>query len=425
MMYKKKHNEKMSFRDFIALMKMSMRSWIWRHEGDSFIQNLRKSGATIAWGLAWYFVLGFAIGGFAELIRLIIVLFSSIFTKVSFFAVLKGILTLVVLELCIFDPKKVLENIKYTESAWWNNTGIHPVQVVEDAGTYGEYAATMLVDKQMRDKNMHGKIYNSLMIPMKNHEIDTFSEADIVAVNEKGIQVFEVKNQVGSFSGRYNGKTWFRNDDYTADPPYGNPMKQNQNHINYIIEYLYPKLNEAGLLDKNDPLLDVFVNIVIFTDNRYTSVNLDFSDMPSNTGFFFSGGQEDTLYDVDKINCSRGLTNQQIDFICGLFDKLSEMTLQQHQAMVAEKVWNDSQMEFSWEYRAVFKAAMCLYHGEGPFPYIARSNGNYTWFDPEDENNFWAFPELQITHSVETGSGDEGYSRAKETVEQWKVSLGQ
>ena len=179
-MYKKKHNEKMSFRDYIALMKMSMRSWIWRHEGDSFIQNLRKSGATIAWGLAWYFVLGFAIGGFAELIRLIIVLFSSIFTKVSFFAVLKGILTLVVLELCIFDPKKVLEyrkikknasiekvleNIKYTESAWWNNTGIHPVQVAEDAGTYGEYAATMLVDKQMRDKNMHGKIYNSLMIP--------------------------------------------------------------------------------------------------------------------------------------------------------------------------------------------------------------------------------------------------------------------
>ena len=415
MKYEKRHNEKLTFRDYIALMKMSMRGWIWRHEGDSFVQRLRNSETALAWAIIWYFILGFAIGGAFMIVRSVIALFFSIFTKAS----------LVAVELCIFNPKKLIENFGFANSAWWNNTGVHPTEITEDPGLYGEYVATRLIEGQLKKSNIYGKIYNSLMVPMRNHDIDTYSEADIVTVTEMGIHVFEVKNQRGVFSGHYNYKTWFKDNDYTADPPYGNPMKQNQNHINYIIEYLYPRLKEAGLLNNEVVLNDYFLNIVLFTDNRYTGVNLDFSDMPNGTGFFFSGGQEDTRFDINKAGTIAKPTRQQIDFICGLFDKLSDVTLQQHAAMVAEKVYNDSQMEYSWEYRASFKAAMCRCNGEGAYPYVARSNGNYTWFDFNNENHFWAFPELEITHSIDTGTGDDGYNKAKETVDQWKASLGQ
>ncbi|MBQ5340852.1 MAG: NERD domain-containing protein, partial [Oscillospiraceae bacterium] len=300
-MYKKRHQEKLSFRDYITLMKMSMRSWIWRHEGDSFVQNLRQVNS-LAWMLTWYFILGFAIGGLGGLITGIPKLITIIFTKQSFFKALWGYCSLILVELLIFDPKKVKRSLRFTRSAWWNNTGIHPTEIEIDPGTYGEYAATMRIEEELEKSGKFGKIYNSVLIPITNHGTETYAESDIVVVTEDNIQLFEVKNHTGRITGsfRYEADTWYRNEQYDLENKYGNPLRQNQHHINYLIEYLYPLLKDKGLLDGKSPFFGAFLNAVMYADNRYCSVELDVSEIPKQA-FIFSdvGTMEDGGYTVE------------------------------------------------------------------------------------------------------------------------------
>jgi|GEM_PF-2426781 len=421
-MYKKRHQEKLSFRDKWTLMVMSMRGWIWRHEGDAFVQNLKNSGNTLLWMLVWYFIIGFALGIFGAVITAALQIVASFFVKeVTLFAALKGLVMTVfyffVIELLIFDPKKVKRSLSYGRSAWWNNTGIHPVEVVADPGTYGEYAATMRIEEEIEKSGKFGKIYNSVLIPIKNHGVDTYAESDIIAVTEKSIQLFEVKNHTGRITGTfsYEADTWFRNEEYDPDKKYGNPLRQNQHHINYLIEYIYPVLKEKGLLNANNPLYGCFLNAVMYTDNRYGSVEVDVSGMPVQTGLFLSSGsKEDGGYTVEVADALAAFEpgKAAAQEICSILDGLTDMDPMRHRALVGNKVMTDLEMSGTAGYAVRYAAVGGVICGHENIGAVERSNGEHVWYDLRGDHMFWAVPEFTVTARAEQQSGEEGYRAA-------------
>ena len=418
-MYKKRHQEKLSFRDYITLMKMSMRSWIWRHEGDSFVQNLRQVNS-LAWMLTWYFILGFAIGGLGGLITGIPKLITIIFTKQSFFKALWGYCSLILVELLIFDPKKVKRSLRFTRSAWWNNTGIHPTEIEIDPGTYGEYAATMRIEEELEKSGKFGKIYNSVLIPITNHGTETYAESDIVVVTEDNIQLFEVKNHTGRITGsfRYEADTWYRNEQYDIENKYGNPLRQNQHHINYLIEYLYPLLKDKGVLNGKNPFFLAFLNAVMYADNRGCSVELDVSEMPGQT-FIFSnvGTMEEGGYTVEMAGkiVPISIGRAAADEICRILDGLTDMDPMRHKALVGNKVMTDLEIANAPGYGAKYSAVVGKLVGQ-MISAIERSNDGHLWYDIRQDHMFWAVPEYEVTYRSEQQNGEAGYRAALEQV---------
>ena len=417
-MYKKRHQEKLSFRDIITLMKMSMRGWIWRHEGDSFVQNLRQVNS-LAWMWIWYVILALGFTIPVAIIGAIPSLIAALF-KGKLFSMLSGYITMVLIELVIFDPKKVKRSIRFTRSAWWNNTGIQPTEIEADPGTYGEYAATMRIEEEIEKSGRFGKIYNSVLIPVTNHGAETYAESDIVVVTEDSIQLFEVKNHTGRITGsfRYEADTWYRNEEYDLENKYGNPLRQNQHHVNYLIEYLYPRLSEKGLLSGTNPFFCCFVNAVMYTVNRYCSVELDFSEMPIQTGCFFtSGPMEEAGYTLDV---AEGLARfspgrAAADEICRILDGLTDMDPYRHRALVGNKVMTDLEIANTPGYGAKYSAVVGRLVGQ-MIPAIERSNDGHLWYDIRRDHMFWAAPEFEVTYRSEQKNGEAGYQAALEQV---------
>ncbi|MCR5006755.1 MAG: NERD domain-containing protein [Clostridiales bacterium] len=408
--YEKHHDEKLTFKDYKALYKLSARGWIWRHEGDAFLQNLFRNRALIFWAICWFAI----IDSHYFLLQSMIGIIYSVFHPSTLLKTLVGFSELLAVNLLIIDPVKLKRSLHFTKSAWWKNTGIHPVEIIQDAGLYGEYIATMRVEEELDKAHVYGKIYNSLMIPIQNHGQNAWSEADIVAVTENGIQVFEVKNHMGLIEGAFNGDVWYRNGDYTADPPYKNPLLQNQQHVNYLIEYLYPRMAAAGMLDSSRSLLHHFVNIVMYTQNRYLNIGLDFSQMPMQTGFCMTGGRTPVDYTVKltKNLCSGNFTHEQVDYICSVLDPLAAVDPYQHAAMVAAKVRQESMFDNDPQYRASYRVVVGNINGGEPLVNIAKTVSPYTWYDIEGNYFFWAEPEFCILEQSAPAGGRAGYQQS-------------
>lgn len=410
------HQERLTFKDYLALYKLSCRKWVWRHEGTSFMQNLYRNRSLIAWAILWFAI----IDTHYFLFHGVFLMALSLFRPAQFIKVFVGFAQILALNLLIIDPAKLKRSLGFKNSAFWNNTGIHLVLIVADAGTYGEYAATMRVEEEMKKAHVFGKIYNSLMVPVQNHGQASWSEADIVAVTEHGIQVFEVKNHVGLIEGSFNGDVWYRDGNYTAEPPYKSPLRQNQQHVNYLIEYLYPRLKAAGMLADRSLLFHHFVNIVMYTENKYLGINLDYSSMPMQTGFCMTGGRTPIDYTIEltKNLCPRDLTHEQVEYICSILDPLAAVDPYQHAAMVAEKVYREHMMEDDPQFHARYQVMVGQILEDGPFVQIVRTVGQYTWYDIEGNNFFWAEPEFQMTESSQPGLGKAGYQKSVDLARQ-------
>ena len=416
-MYKKRHQERLSFADIFTLFKMSMRSWIWRHEGDSFVQNLRRGGFSWFWMLTWYVILFLAFTIPMAIIGAIPTLIAALFQG-KLFSMLSGYVTMVLIEFLIFDPKRVKRSLRFTRSAWWNNTGIHPTEIEADPGTYGEYAATMRIEEEIEKSGRFGKIYNSVLIPVRNHGTDTYAESDIIAVTEESVQLFEVKNHTGRITGsfRYEADTWYRNEEYDLENKYGNPLRQNQHHINYFIEYIYPLLNEKGLLNADNPLYGCFVNAVMYTENRNCSLELDFSEMPVQTGCFFSSGpKEEAGYTVDVADGLSVFTlgRAAADEICRILDSLTDMDPLRHKALVGNKVMTDLELSNMPGYGVKYAAVLGNICGNSNIGAVERSNGEHVWYDLRGDHVVWAVPEFEVTDRSQEFSGEAGYQSAR------------
>ncbi len=103
-----------------------------------------------------------------------------------------------------------------------------------DLGEYGE-SLTEVELKKMSLWGIEGKILRNLYVPKDNGET---TEIDVLFICSKGILVIESKNYSGWIFGNEDDTHW------TATLPNGdrnrfyNPIKQNQTHIKWLLNYM-------------------------------------------------------------------------------------------------------------------------------------------------------------------------------------------
>jgi hypothetical protein len=113
-------------------------------------------------------------------------------------------------------------------------------------GNYGEYLTFRILEK-LGEENILTNIY----LPVKNNET---TEIDLLAVNEKGIFVFESKNYSGWIFGDEKSKMWTQTLQNKQKFKLYNPIWQNKAHISAINNYL------------NESYSNSFYSFIIFSE---------------------------------------------------------------------------------------------------------------------------------------------------------------
>ena len=416
--------------DIWTLYRLSLREWVWRNDGSAFIQRLKRTNIFV-WLYVMQFVVAFQLAPFVIVPSLLVTI-----TQPHSFRELISVPFLVsvsiLMSFCVVDPKKAYRNIMYTKSAWWKNTGVRPAALLSDAGLYGEYLATNHIESEMRKAGIYGKIYNSVLVPMTNQGYESFSESDIIAVTERGIFVFEVKNHSGRIYGLANGKTWFREDirgrrnNDKKVPEYGNPFRQNQNHINYLIEYLYTCLF-CSTRPIKDNIYNYIGNVVMYTDNGRLDVKIDFSCIPSQTYFCTSGGAAAFSFDRAERIIPARMDRDMVNIVCEALDDITQLTPNEHELKLQRKLAVDKTLS------AEKKGKAPAYHiveikdiydsSKKGKTMIARFNDDREWYERyPGEQMFWAMPEVFLKeYRSQDDYGDEGYDRTLKLLERKKA----
>lgn len=252
--------ERLDFRDYPALVALSLRSCFWSAESLPNLGNMTSPAvyytvlATVLLGASGYFILD----GFMQFLMQL---------KVSVFLI--RILIFGALLFLCFDYRYALYNLNYCKRSWWRDTKIHPYQICsgftkweteegadisDRVGLYGEYLASMAAEYLiLKEKDLTGYVLNGALIPVKNQRL--FAESDLISVSEYGIHVIEVKNWRGALMGNLNDPEW--------DGGRHNPFYQNLYHTNMLYDYLYENLPEGTLKHRN--LNEIMRNVVLFT----------------------------------------------------------------------------------------------------------------------------------------------------------------
>lgn len=146
-----------------------------------------------------------------------------------------------------------------------------------DKGTEGEDRAAAAVCEMFRRSSSEGDLYRNVLVPAGS----TFSEIDLVSVSTFGIQVYEVKNRDGHFTGEFIGRTWKQS---TVSGTYDvrNPYLQNEVHIRNLVRYLE---GETGI--SAERLNREITNVVLFTGNASWELS---GRLPERPFFFGSAG---------------------------------------------------------------------------------------------------------------------------------------
>lgn len=96
-----------------------------------------------------------------------------------------------------------------------------------DKGRYGEFRFYRKLTRIIPKKYLFTNIY------LDGYNTET-TEIDIIAISNKGIYIFEVKNYGGSIYGSNNNEYWTQVLNYRKKTPFYNPIKQNYAHIKAI-----------------------------------------------------------------------------------------------------------------------------------------------------------------------------------------------
>ena len=184
--------------DFAALYQMSMRSFFWKIDGRQGLKQLGKESENSAIAMAFYFMaLIIAYGPMVCLIGGVLTL--------HFYMIPFSLIYMVLLSPVVFNFPRLKYNLKFTQSAWWQNTGVRPSQIKKDRGLYGEYIATMAAEQSLANSQVFGRVFNNVVVPKKDGD---FNEIDVLSVNECGVHVIEAKARGGVFYGSLIGETW-------------------------------------------------------------------------------------------------------------------------------------------------------------------------------------------------------------------------
>ena len=327
--------KKLGIMDYVALYKMSMRSYFWRVDGRHAMASFRTYNTIdqaiwfmsimICYGLPLIFAFGLvsAVQGIllTPLRWIIPALRANHVSNPSSYVglIFSSITLMLMVSPIVFNKERLFYNLHFTRSAWWNNTGILPRQIIQDRGLYGEYIATMAAEQNMKKFGLYGRVFNSVLVPKED---GNFNEVDVICVNEAGIQVIEAKYRGGSFTGRLAAEKWTQKIGQQVHENITNPLYQNNGHINCLINYLFKELPNGSARTKASFFLS-YVNVALMTNTECDGSGLDGTFAP--TQFFLGPAEGANGYikrDLKKIY-KRSFSKKEVDEICAALEKIS------------------------------------------------------------------------------------------------------
>ena len=221
--------------------------------------------------------------------------------------------------LLLFDHSFLFRILFYRHTAYYKQTKIPRRKVLTDKGAWGEFFAYMCFEKDSMPKQY---IFGA-MVPKWNHPED-FAEIDMIVLSQRGIQVVEVKNRTGVFSGKILSPNWTQTFDNGTSVEMDNPVLQNQNHIIALTNYLA----HHGFCFKSE------MDNIVFLSNLQCAVEAD-------------GSLGTNMYIADQFclrNTLRGLqkteevmTDEERELVLELLSDLSPRTPAEHEARIARR----------------------------------------------------------------------------------------
>lgn len=338
--------KKLSLSDYIALYKMSMRSYFWRVDGRQLMNAMNNGNEVtpvtvttpiwiisvlIGYGLPVMFV--FSVVSFLQALLLMPLTRNPAMHPGSMVGMV--LLSAFLFAICsplVFHRERLHYNLHFTRSAWWRNTGIAPSRIIKDRGLYGEYIATMAAEQNMKKHGLYGRVFNSVIVPKAD---GNFNEIDLVCVNEAGIQVIEAKYRAGSFTGGLADSSWTQqlgSQTHTMT----NPLFQNNGHVNCLINHLFQRL-PAGSARTKASFPYSYVNVALLTNTDCDTSRLYDGIAPAQ---FFLGAAEGkngyislNLQQMYKLRFSK----KEVDEICAVLEQISGYSHGQIQRMVQQR----------------------------------------------------------------------------------------
>lgn len=141
-------------------------------------------------------------------------------------------------------------------------------------------------------------IFKNVKVPKENGEI---SETDLLLLSDKGIFVIESKNYGGLIYGSEDDYKWTQFFNRNSKYHFYNPIKQNNNHIKYLKEFLGKNFQD-----------DLFKSIIVFGNGcKLQKVNYTKSDNITVCNTLDSSEEIKRIYENSKSN----LTQEQIEYI--------------------------------------------------------------------------------------------------------------
>lgn len=361
--------------DFAALYQMSMRSFFWKIDGRHGLKQLGKASGNDSFALVFYcMALIIAYGP-------VFCLFGGILT-LKFYMVIPCLIYMAVLSPVVFNFSRLKYNLKFTQSAWWKNTGLRPSQIKKDRGLYGEYIASMAAEQSLENSQIFGRVFNSVIVPKKDGD---FNEIDVLSVNECGIHVIEAKARGGAFYGSLVGETW-KQEIGGQVFEMQNPVLQNQNHINYLQEYLMEALPQGEARLKAVFPLNA-VNVVLFAQVEIEDhLNRDIG--PREAFFGMAEGREGYQQRNLREFFKPRFTKEETAEIIAAIEKISQHSQQELERLKQERAEKNRRGQFRHPiaYYSVRLESPTLDGGMEENEFICREGGGYrTYLDPEDQ----------------------------------------
>lgn len=370
----KEPKAKLGLADFAALYQMSMRSFFWKIDGRQGLKQLGKESGNNILALAFYFMA-------------LIIAYGPIFCVVAgvltlkFYVVIPGLIYMVLLSPVVFNFPRLKYNLKFTQSAWWKNTGVRPSQIKKDRGLYGEYIATMAAEQSLANSQVFGRVFNSVIVPKKDGD---FNEIDVLSVNECGIHVIEAKARGGVFYGSLVGETW-KQEIGGQVFEMQNPVLQNQNHINYLQEYLAEALSQGSARLKAVFPLNA-ANVVLFAKVEIED-HIDKEIGPREAFFGMAEGKEGYQQRNLRELFKTRFTKEETEEIIAAVEKIARHSQQELEQLKMERAEKNRQGQFRHpvSYYPVRLESPTLDGDTEINEFICREGGGYrTYLDPED-----------------------------------------
>lgn len=125
---------------------------------------------------------------------------------------------------------------KYKKTAYYKNTQLPYLSVLNNSGRYGEY---LMYTKLSKLERQGARFLFNVYIPKSNGET---TEIDMIMICSKGIFIFESKNYSGWIFGNESQTKWYQTlptgKGKSHKEAFYNPIMQNKAHIEHLYEYI-------------------------------------------------------------------------------------------------------------------------------------------------------------------------------------------